>query len=131
MEKRPELELAFAESVRVRRDVSRDTHVYTLTQLTIGELVVTSGRLIVCEVFRESSGDVFEFSVEPGNYPVTLSVLTDNYRNRVEFAHVQFAPRKPVQWELAVRLSNWNWKQCGIGATAGCVMDATAFPHLM
>ena len=64
----------------------------------VGRLVVTSGRIIVCDPSYGSGRTPLERTISPGKYPVVLSSAD----GRICCAMLRLRKRKVVRWEMAV-----------------------------
>jgi len=78
-------------------------------QVEVGELILTSGRIVACEPTRlQTFGDVLPFTrrVAPGRYPVVLCLVGVQYttwsEERVAWAQVRFRPEPARSWEMAL-----------------------------
>ena len=79
--------------------------------MEIGKLNLPSGRLVACDpsTVLRGGGEAclpFAYAVEPGQYPVTLSVAkgsTPAMGDRYAAARIKFSENRPVKWLLALR----------------------------
>ncbi|MCL1895803.1 MAG: DUF4241 domain-containing protein [Clostridiales bacterium] len=80
----------------------------TLTKLSLGDLYLSTGLIVANDPFVCFETEPFTISVEPGHYPVTISVAhypireTVGEDRRVALAMLRFSDQKPVRWEMAV-----------------------------
>jgi len=71
----------------------------------IGELTLTSGRLMVCDpLLNMDFRNVLTKAIAPGRYPVLLSLagFKPIRDRRIACAMLQITKQKPVRWELAI-----------------------------
>jgi hypothetical protein len=81
---------------RVARQVTLHLH-------GIGQLLVTSGRIVACDPLTMPETPPFADMVEPGRYPVILSVAElPNADQRVAYALLKMSEHPAVRWEIAV-----------------------------
>lgn len=73
----------------------------TIEILYIGDLVLSSGQIVASDPFLISGTAPFEDSVEPGKYPIILSIAHIEEDERIALATVQFSKRKPERWRMA------------------------------
>lgn len=99
----------------------------------VGELILTSGRLVACDPLVNPNSDPFEITLTPGRYPVILSVAHNKKNNgqRVAYAMLRLSDRTPTRWELATvpgedlsLLPEGKIFGYGVDAGTGCFMDA-------
>lgn len=104
------------------------------TPYKIGELVLTSGKLVACDPLVNPHSEPFEITLTPGRYPVILSVahIQKNNDQRVAYAMLRLSDRTPVRWEMATvpgeDISSLSEDAIGYGygvdSGTGCFMDA-------
>ena len=104
-----------------------------LTPHCIGELVLTSGKLVACDPLVFPGTEPFDASFQPGRYPVTLSIAynpKDNSKT-VAYAMLHLSKQTPVKWKLATKigedlsaLSENEVFGYGVDSGTGCFMDA-------
>jgi len=71
-----------------------------------GKLNLPSGRLVAADPSWLDDQEPFLATVEPGTYPVTISLATftdDPEHQRVAAVRLDVTDRRPVTWELALR----------------------------
>lgn len=102
-----------------------------LLQRTVGTLVVTSGSIVACD--PATGGAPFTEQVSAGQYPVVLTVLTEEDDARVAYARLDFRNEAPTNWKLAtwpeVKRGWFNRGQptgYGVDSAMGCFMDGQA-----
>lgn len=96
----------------------------------LGDLVVTSGKLIACDPWFCEEDAYFVETVSPGRYPVIVAVAHINTDQRVAFAAVIFQDRPIVKWQNAI----FNGEEVPVGeiicycvdSGMGCFMDVDA-----
>jgi Protein of unknown function (DUF4241) len=136
----PDYSRAFHDGVGIEHVHQTDTgHVvehYTLRLYTLGELVVTSGRILACDPMLMCETPPFADTVPPGRYPVVLSVAeTPSGDQRVAYALLRLSERVAVRWEkatphgqaLSARTSGEAFGY-SVDFGAGCFMDSDV-PH--
>jgi len=109
---------------------------FLLTPYKIGELNLTTGKLIACDPLVFPGTDPFTPNFQSGCYPVILSIARNlkNEEPMVAYAMVQISEATPVRWELATRfgekLSDLKEGEglfgYGVDSGIGCFMDADA-----
>lgn len=109
----------------------------TLRHYAAGDLIVTSGSIVAwdpCDpIFSGEEPQPFEQRVEPGRYPVVLSIAhSPGGDQRVAYATLRIRENEPVRWDVA-RLRGVEADAGGDGEYAwsysvetgtGCFMDA-------
>ena len=101
---------------------------------TLGELVVTSGRIVVCDPLAMPDTLPLADIVPPGHYPVVLSVAESTSGDqRVAYALLRLSERPAVRWEMAIpqgrsldSLKPGHIFGYPVDAGTGCFMDADA-----
>ncbi len=92
-----------------------------------GKLNLPSGRLVAADPSSLDYGEEpFLVTVEPGTYPVTISLATftdDPGHTRVAAARLDITDRRPVRWELALR-DDQDLLDLGYGEFFGFGVDA-------
>jgi hypothetical protein len=81
-----------------------DEERYPLRTVRIGEVQISSGRVILVDPFLMSTRDLpLALSVSPGRYPVDLAVAdAGDSGQRVALARLLISDAPPVRWALAV-----------------------------
>ncbi|MDQ3929552.1 MAG: DUF4241 domain-containing protein, partial [Chloroflexota bacterium] len=122
----PDLSRAFEEGHVIEVPVEDTTWRVRLEPRELADLVVVSGRVVACDPFTVYEGVLpFDLEVEPGRYPVILSIahVEENGDQRVAYAMLRFGEGRPVRWELAT----WPGKglaDLGEGEVFGYGVDA-------
>ncbi|PZD71942.1 hypothetical protein C1752_04422 [Acaryochloris thomasi RCC1774] len=97
----PDLMLAFQEGHKL----ALDTEEVVFSPFFVGDLVVVSGEIMAADPLVRFAEAPFELSVEPGHYPVTLSLAnfcSRSYKEeRVAYAMLTIQETYPVKWEIA------------------------------
>lgn len=118
----PPLHLAFEDNITVDER--------TLHLLNIGELVLTSGKVVASDPMLYEKLP-FTRRIEPGRYPIILSVAHYKTDQRIGFARLQIQPTIiPLRWELATReKAPYDNRDDGYGVDFGLAsfMDAKTF----
>lgn len=103
------------------------------TPYKIGELVLTSGKLVACDPLVNPNSEPFEITLTPGRYPVILSVahIQKNNNQRVAYAMLRLSDRTPARWEMATvpgedlsSLPEGYIFGYDVDSGTGCFMDA-------
>jgi hypothetical protein len=98
----------------------------------IGNLVVTSGKLIACDpLLKPGLKEYFGKTVSPGHYPVILSIAELQPRNdtRIAYAMLRLSKEPVVKWEIATvngqypREDEGEIYGYGVDSGTGCFMD--------
>lgn len=104
-----------------------------LTYHEIGNIVLTSGKVVACDPFIDLEADPFTANLAPGCYPVVLSVahIQKNNDRRVAYAMLRLSERTPIRWEMATRhgedlssLKEGERFVYGVDTGTGCFVDA-------
>ncbi|MBX3243071.1 MAG: DUF4241 domain-containing protein [Acidobacteria bacterium] len=69
--------------------------------VSIGELELTSGKVIACDALVFYNAKPFTQKVPPGTYPVKLAVVESNKTKRNALAAIIFSNEPTVRWENA------------------------------
>ncbi|WP_375493609.1 DUF4241 domain-containing protein [uncultured Nostoc sp.] len=107
------------------------------TPHNVGELVLTSGRLVACDPLVNPDSDPFKVTLIPGRYSVILSIahIQNNNDRRVAYAMLCLSQQTPVRWEIATSanededLSSFSQEESfgyPVDSGTGCFMDADA-----
>lgn len=107
---------------------------------TVGELVVTSGKLVARDPGYFEDIAPFTKEVSPGRYPVILALahFERTADERVASAMVRFSDRKAIRWEWAKRVDPQSdtlkkeepFCYC-VDSGTGCFMDKEAADFLL
>lgn len=68
---------------------------------SVGELVMPSGKLVVCDPISSLDADPFEISLDPGTYPTHLIIAELRDEKRLAYAVIDLQPSEVRRWELA------------------------------
>lgn len=108
----------------------------TFSVHSIGELVLTSGKLVACDPLLEpDESGYFSERLKPGRYPVILSVADFQLSgdNRIACAMLRLSEEAVVKWEMALlpkhnlsSLESGEFSGYGVDSGTGCFMDADA-----
>ncbi len=99
----------------------------------IGELVLTSGKLVACDPLVFPGTEPFDLNLAPGVYPVILSIAYNQDKNNpmVAFAKLSLSEKVPSRWRMATKagenLAHLNDGQVfgyAVDSGIGCFMDA-------
>ncbi|HEX2618047.1 MAG TPA: DUF4241 domain-containing protein [Flavobacteriales bacterium] len=72
--------------------------------LSAGELLLPTGRIVVCDPLAAPHVPPLAQAVKPGNYPITLHLAhTTGFGARVALAEVRFKQERADQFQLALR----------------------------
>lgn len=101
----------------------------------VGELVLTSGKLVACDPLVFAGTEPFKANLAPGSYPVILSLAykQDEKYPLVAFAKLCLSDKKAVRYSLATKagedlasLKDNEVFGYGVDSGIGCFMDADA-----
>ena len=102
----------------------------SITVFRMGDVELTSGRIVASDPLVGPDRRAFVRIVPPGNYPVTLYEAF----GRIAAASLRFAEGKPVRWELALipdqdikSLKSDEFFGYPVDAGLGCYMDADTY----
>lgn len=133
----PDFMKAFREGLVVEPPDEEDEDAderYTLHIHAVGDLIVTSGRIVACDPLAMPDTPPFAERVAEGRYPVVLSVAeAAGGDQRVAFALLRLGERAVARWVNAApegkTLSDLKLGRIfayGVDAGTGCFMDADA-----
>jgi len=102
----------------------------SITVLRIGNVELTSGRIVASDPLVGPGRPALVRTVPPGDYPVTLYEAF----GRIAAGSIRFAEGKPVRWELALipgqdinALKGEEFFGYPVDAGLGCYMDADTY----
>lgn len=107
----------------------------TFTTHSVGELILTSGRLVACDPLAFPDTEPFARFLIPGSYPVSLIIAhyPKNNDQRVAYAIIRISEQTAVKWELGFSSEeeiNLLSKEDSLGypvdSGVGCFMDFDA-----
>ncbi len=77
----------------------------TFTKQTIGNIKITSGKIIACDGIVRYGNEPFKQEFPKGDFPIDLAIgkYSVNNDGRVGFARIRFSENKPIRWEMAIR----------------------------
>lgn len=125
----------FSKAFQPQQSLDTNFGAVTMTVHTIGELVLSSGKLVACDPLAEPDTEPFRVKFKPGRYPVMVSVahIEKTNERRVAYAMLRLSDRPPVRWELATvsgedinSLEEGEIFGYGVDSGTGCFMDAKA-----
>lgn len=134
----PDFHKAFVDGVAVEETAQEGTSAegerYTLLRRAIGDLVVTSGVIVACDPLMMPDTVPFADMVQPGRYPVVLSVAErPSGDQRVAYAMLLLSEHAAVRWENATpqgktlaALKPGHVFGYGVDSATGCFMDVDA-----
>ncbi len=123
----PDLSLAFGDGVRATSFAGEAT----LRMLHLGDLSLSSGRIVACDPFIDATREPFTVAATPGRYPVvaTIAHLPSDDR-RVAYATLRLSDITPSRWEMAIiagqdvdTLPESHIFGYPVDAGTGCFMD--------
>lgn len=128
----PDFEAAFYFADAV---VQTDRGEITLQRHEVGNLVVTSGKIVACDAFVPSA-DVFVQTVSQGSYPVMVSIAEyAGVGSLVAAAMLRFSEKKPLIWDTANIVgrdqTTVDLFSYGVDLAAGCFADLEAMQILL
>jgi hypothetical protein len=112
---------------------------YPIRVIRLGEMEITSGRMMLVDPFLMSMRDTpLALSVPPGRFPIDLAVAdTGRGGHRVALARLLLSPAPAVRWSMAVTdeqdvgtLSGLEVFGYGVDAGTGAFVDAGVPPWL-
>jgi Protein of unknown function (DUF4241) len=128
-----DLTQAFQPSYWFQTPRDHDTDQVTYSVQTIGELVLTSGKIAVCDPLVAPHPHLcLTQPLAAGRYRVQLSIATfhDEKEQRVACAILVIRDQPAVQWELAVSFpGNQEWGY-PMNSGTGCFMDGEVAQQL-
>jgi len=69
----------------------------------VGELNITSGRIVCTDPLYRELGFPQNWKVRTGNYPVTIYIgNSGNYKGRIAYAEIKFSQEIPFRWEYSL-----------------------------
>jgi hypothetical protein len=102
----------------------------TLSVQTIGELALTSGRVLVCDPGLTEDEESLIEHLKPGRYPVILSAASlQAFGLTVAYAMLRVSSRLAVRWEVALRPCDrleQNWYGYSVDGGLASFMDYDA-----
>ncbi|AFY41303.1 DUF4241 domain-containing protein [Nostoc sp. PCC 7107] len=129
--------LKFVQAFQNQQVATSEPNEIIFNTYNIGELVLTSGRLVACDPLVNPDSEPFKVTLNPGRYPVILSVahFQRNNDRRVVYAMLCLSQQTPVRWEMATTcnedenlslLAEGEIFGYGVDSGTGCFMDADA-----
>ena len=127
--------LNFSIAVQAGKILNTELGEIIFTPYQVGELHLTSGKLVACDPLTLADSEPFKVNLIPGHYPVILSVahIQRNNDQRLAYAILRFSEQTPVRWELATKpgedisfLKEGEVFGYGVDSGTGCFMDADA-----
>lgn len=114
---------------------STEEDVVIFTPYDVGDLILTSGKLIAADALVRMAEVPFDFNLKPGRYPVTLSIANYISRKseRVAYAMLSLSEKTPIRWEKATYLheegdsispSEYEFYGYSVDSGTGSFMDA-------
>lgn len=128
---------AFQAGYKVSDSTEEDVVVFT--PFDVGDLILTSGKVIAADALIRIAEVPFDLNLKPGHYPVTLSIANYISRKseRVAYAMLSVSEKTPIRWEKATYLLNlpeyeysdpilpneYEFYGYGVGSGTGSFMD--------
>jgi hypothetical protein len=81
--------------------VPRKENDVILKKQDLGELYLPTGKIVANDPCAFFETEPFTVAVEPGSYPVSITVAYKDDNKRVAFAMLRFSDNPPVRWEAA------------------------------
>ena len=114
-----------------------DGEAITIEVKKLGDLIVRSGRVTVCDPLAPSVVLDLARTVPKGKHPVEVAVAKIGKDQRVALGCVRFGKGKPVRWEMATargqnakKLGPDEFFGYGVDAGTGCFVDTKAMKRL-
>lgn len=131
----PDLSRLFEDGREIDTEIGR----VTLRLRGVGELLVTTGRVVACDPLTEPEREPFTRVVPAGRHSVVLSVAHfEDGDQRVAAAMVRFGDERPARWEMALlaeqelaELDEGEVFGYGVDSGTGCFMDEEAARGLL
>ncbi|HEX9056512.1 MAG TPA: DUF4241 domain-containing protein [Ktedonobacterales bacterium] len=139
----PDYNKAFQDGVGIeytlQNEVGTVAEHYMLRLHRVGELVLTSGRILACDPMFMFETPPIADTVPPGRYPVILSVAElPSGDQRVACALLRLSEHAAVRWEIAApqgqtlsALTPAKAFGYSVDFATGCFMDAAVPPELV
>jgi len=123
----PSLFTAFQEA----RDLIQGDEISALEYYNLGNLVITSGKILACDPYYCAEAEPFITDlVPPGEYPVIVSVAHIKNDQRVALAAIFIGDALPLNWKIAtpsgIDLTKRKRYTYCVDSGIGCFMDADA-----
>jgi hypothetical protein len=116
------LSLAFTEDAPVRYRGAEAL----LRTISVGVLLLPSGRLIACDPIAPVGEPPFAVRLQPGRYSVTLHAVEQDNHQSSAFALVRISGKPTVRWEPATREGSDTESTYSVDSGTGCFMDPVA-----
>lgn len=121
-------------SILASKTVKRDDEEIKLSRKKIGNLTITSGKIIAKDPLISINRQPFTTAIAPGVYAVTLYIAKfPNNDSRVAFAVLEITDKPVVKWQMAVfpgvaieSLKEGEIIGYGVDTGTGCFMDEDA-----
>lgn len=85
-------------------ETTRSSEGYRLFSKQLGNIEITSGRIVACDPFVSEGDHPFSMKVHPGKYLILLMVKRlESGDERVAYAMIKFTNEQAIEWELATR----------------------------
>ncbi|WP_169056856.1 DUF4241 domain-containing protein [Bacillus pumilus] len=85
-------------------ETTRSSEGYRLFSKQLGNIEITSGRIVACDPFVSEGYHPFSMKVHTGKYPILLMVKRlESGDERVAYAMIKFTNEQTTEWELATR----------------------------
>lgn len=106
----------------------------------IGEIELSSGKIVACDPFMDLEETPFTKQVLPGKYPILLNIIRYkvNDDERVAYAMVKLSEKQVVKWEMALteeqnpkELENDEFFGYGVDTGTGCFLDNDSLINLL
>lgn len=109
---------------------TRDGYNVSIEVLQIGNLALTSGKIVACDGLIPST-EPFSEMVEPGSYPVVLSIAqVGNEWPVIACAMLRVREKMPATWKQAT-VAGWDRSAgYGVDTANGCFADLDAMQTL-
>jgi hypothetical protein len=126
----------FSDALRGGR-FRREDETIAIEVKRLGNVIVRSGRITVCDPLAPSVILDLARPVPVGEHPVEVAIAKLGKDQRVALGCVRFAKRSAVKWEMATakgqnakKLAPGEFYGYGVDAGTGCFIDTKAFDSL-
>jgi len=115
----------------------REGETITIETKQLGDLIVRSGRITVCDPLAPSVVMSLAREVPNGEHPVEVAIAKMGKDQRVALGCVRFSKARPARWEIATakgqnakKLAPGEFYGYGVDAGTGCFVDTKSFDAL-
>ena len=128
-----DLNQAFQNGYCFQTTLDQHSDQVTYSVHTLGELVLTSGKIAVCDPLIVPNSDLcLTQTLAAGRYPVKLSIATFDHQKeqRVAYGMLVIRDQPAVKWELAVSFTGDQESGYPVTSGTGCFIDGEVIKRL-